>query len=170
MLTTEKAAEWLKAYGDKIAAVAIDEGGYVRANLANRIDPDKPHKMIVHPIKERLVLKIRVPQISEISRSADVMRLIGRVNYDILLGCIGVDQDGEVMFEINHACQDGEAMDPDEEIFRRLIDATCETVATASRLLLHASMVEAGVPRSVAEKVMETHFAEEPEEKDGESL
>ena len=170
MITCEKTVEWLKAYGGKVSDVEVDERGYVRAKLANRIAPDAPHTLIVHPIKERLVQKILVPQIAQISRSADVMRLIGRVNYDILFGCIGVDQDGEVLFNINHACQDGEVMDPTEEVFRRLLDATCETVSMLDRLLLHASMVEAGVPRPVAEKIMKAQFPEEPEAKGGESL
>lgn len=174
MLTTAKAAEWLKAYGDKITDVEVDdERGFVRGKLPNRIDADDPHNIIVHPIHERLVLRVIVPQIAKLKSVGEPLFLIGKINYDLVLGCVGVDGDGEVKFEVNHPCRDGEVADPDDEIFKRLIDATCETVDEVSRVVLLATLREAGVSKELADNIVKQHFTddnEKDEPAEGESL
>ena len=174
MLTTAKAAEWLKAYGGKITDIKIDEErGFVRAKFPNRIDADDPHDIIVHPIRDRLVLRVIVPQIAKLKSVGEGLFLIGKINYNLILGCVGVDGDGEVKFEVNHPCRDGEVEDPDEEIFKRLLDATCETVGEVSRVVLLATLREAGVSAELAESIVKQHFTDDEEKDDeapGESL
>jgi len=174
MLTTVRVAEWLKAYGSRITDVEVDdEHGFVRGKLPNRIDQEDPHNIIVHPIHERLVLRVIVPQIATLKSVGKALFLIGKINYDLVLGCVGVDGDGEVKFEVNHPCQDGEVADPDEEIFKRLIDATCETVDEVSRVVLLATLREAGVSKELADNIVKQHFSDDDDKDDtadGESL
>ena len=174
MLTTATAAEWLKAYGGKITEIEVDEErGFVRGKFPNRVDADDPHNIVVHPMHERLVLRVIVPQIAKLKSIGEGLFLIGKMNYDLILGCVGVDGDGEVKFEINHPCRDGEVADPDQEIFKRLLDATCETVDEVSRVVLLATLREAGVSKELAENIVKQHFTNDDEKDDdaaGESL
>lgn len=166
MITVQKAAEWLKAYGGKISDVQVDERGYVRAKLPNRIASDEPHNIIVHPIHEQLVLRVMVPQVAKLKNVGEAHFMIGKMNYRLILGCVGVDGDGEVNFAIHHPSRDGQAEDPDQEVFKRLIDATCESVDEVSRIVVLATLHEAGVSKELAANIVKQQFGGEKEKND----
>ena len=167
MITTQKTAELLKDIGNGITEVEVDERGFVKAQFPNRLGT--PHVLVVHPIAERLVLKLRVPEVAKVHRDSEAIRLLGKLNYDILYGCVGIDLDGEVMIEINHPCQDGEVEDPSPEVFGRIVEAVQDTVCVASKMILHAQMVEGGASESVARQVV-TKLFDDGNEADEETL
>jgi len=162
MITMERAAELLTAYDkneEHISDVRVVDDQYVSADLSNALSPSQPFRLIVHPVKETLMLKIRVPNIAKIRMDSAIVRVIANRNYQLVFGCIGIDRDdGEVMIEINHAVVDGEVQDPPPELFTRLLDAVRETVTDVSRTILHVGMIEAGIPEDLAAKIMETQF------------
>jgi len=167
MISVQKAADLLKGIGNGITDVEVDERGFVKAQFPNRLGT--PHVLVVHPIAERLALKIRVPEVAKIHRDSQAIRLLGKLNYDILYGCVGIDLDGEVMVEVNHPCQDGEVEDPSPEVFARLVEAVQETVCVASKMILHAQMVEGGASESVARQLIAKLF-DDGSEADEETL
>ena len=164
MITAQKTAELLKDIGNGITDVEVDERGFVKAQFPNRLGT--PHVLVVHPIAERLVLKLRVPQVAKVHRDSEVIGLLGKLNYDILYGCVGIDLDGEVMIEVNHPCQDGDTEDPSPEIFARLVEAVQDTVRAASKMILHAQMVEGGASEGVARQLITALFDDENEADD----
>ena len=170
MITVEKAAELLKASEARVSDVEVEDRGYVSARFANLVDPENPYQLVVHPIVERLALKILVMHIAEIRTDSALMKHIAKMNYRLIYGCIGVDSDGEVNFEINHACQDTDVEDPAPEVFGRLLDAARSTVDEVGKLIVHAGMVDAGVPANLARKIMREHFPDKEEESDTETL
>jgi len=167
MITAQKAADLLKNNSNDITEVEVDERGFVKAQMPNRLGA--PYVLVVHPIAERLVLKIRVPEVAKVHRESEAIRLLGKINYDILYGCVGIDLDGEVMIEINHPCQDGDVEDPPPEVFARLVEAVQDTVRVASKMILHAQMVEGGASESVARQVI-TQLFDDGSEADDETL
>lgn len=156
MITRDTCKEWLEGQDD-IEDVELCKDQYLRARFANRINPAEPHDLIVHPIEDRLVLKVLVPSISKVrSANSELFPVLQDINFRLLLGKVGTDgRDGEVTFEINHPCQDGNAVDPSPEVFARLIEAAIATTYDVHVTATHVGMVEAGVPAAVAKKFVE---------------
>ena len=167
MTTVQKAAENLRNMGNGITDAEVDERGFVKAQFPNPLGT--PYELFVHPIPERLTLRIRVPEVAKVHRDSEVIRLLGKLNFDILYGCVGIDLDGEVMVEVNHPCQDGEVEDPSPEVFARLVEAVLETVRVASKMILHAQMVEGGASDAVARQLI-TKLFDDGSEADKETL
>jgi len=163
MISLEKAKEMLEHQGG-VENIEVCKDEWVLARFANRLNPEKPHNLVVHPIREQLIMKIRVPAISTIKHNTEFTRVLANVNYDLVLGKAGVDsRDGEVMFEINHPCQDGDAEDPGPEVFARLVEAAMETARDVTLLATHVGMVEAGVPEEVVKRFLK-QFQDEDED------
>ncbi len=150
MITKDTCKELLEKQ-DGIEEIELYKGQYLRARFANRINPAEPHVLVVDPIENRLALKIRVPEIAQVrSPNSELPRILQDINYRLLIGKVGTDaRDGEVMFEINHACQDGGAADPSPEVFARLVGTAIETTHEVHLMATHVGMVEAGVPAEV---------------------
>ncbi len=142
---------------DEVDGVEVVKDQYLRANFANRINPKEPHNLIVHPILEKLILRVHVPGIAKVrSKGSDLLPVLQEMNYGLLLGKIGTDgRDGEIAFEINHACQDGGVADPSPEVFVRLVEAAIETARDVHLTATHVGMVDAGVPADAAKAFIE---------------
>ncbi|MCG3131531.1 MAG: hypothetical protein FLDDKLPJ_02327 [Phycisphaerae bacterium] len=171
MITKDTCKELLEKQ-DGIEEIELYKGQYLRARFANRINPAEPHVLVVDPIENRLALKIRVPEIAQVrSPNSELPRILQDINYRLLIGKVGTDaRDGEVMFEINHACQDGGAADPSPEVFARLVGTAIETTHEVHLMATHVGMVEAGVPAEVAKKFMDQFRQPVPEAEDEETL
>jgi len=167
MLTLEKCRELLTQQ-DGVAGVEVCRDAFVKGQFSNRINPDEPHDIVVHPIEEKQVLKVVVPHIAKVKSGSELYRVLSHLTYDMLLGKVGVDQDGEVRFEINHACRDGADVDPTPEVFARLIEVAMDMTNHVVLLATHVGMVEAGVPEDVARKFIEQFREQEKEDGDDE--
>jgi hypothetical protein len=123
MITLSKCRELLEQQ-EGVMDIEVCKDQYLRGHFANRVNPKEPHDLIVHPILEKLVVRVLVPGITKIrSNKSELFRILQDVNYNLLIGKVGTDaHDGEVMFEINHPCQDGETLDPSPVVFARLIE------------------------------------------------
>jgi hypothetical protein len=163
MLTLERCKALLEEQ-DEVAGVEECEGEWLRGEFPNPLQPDRPRTLIVHPILGRLILKVRVPAIAQARRSAGLAGILADFNYRQTIGKVGVDkQDGEVMFEINHACQDGDTEDPSPDVFARLIEAAVETSKRLTVMVTFVGMVEAGVPQDVARRFVSESLGNEPD-------
>jgi len=155
MITLERAAELLRQQ-QGVETVEVCQREYLRACFPNRINPDNPHTLIVHPIREELALKVLVPEITKLrSRGSDLFRVLQNLNYALRIGKVGTDaRNGDVVFEINHPCCDGNVQDPSPEVFARLVEAARRVTHDVVLLATHVGMVEAGVPEDIASKVV----------------
>lgn len=171
MITKDMCKELL-AKQDGVKDVEVCKDQYLRARFANRINPAEPHDLIVHPMEDRLALKILVPSITKVrSANSELFRVLQDINFRLLIGKVGTDaRDGEVMFEINHACQDGNVADPGPEVFARLIQIAIETTHDVHLTATHVGMVEAGVPADVAKKFVEQFRGSVADGEDEETL
>lgn len=117
-------------------------------------------------------MRVHVPSIAKVrSKGSDLLPVLQEMNYGLLLGKIGTDgRDGEIAFEINHACRDGGVEDPSAEVFVRLIEAAIETSREVHLTATHVGMVEAGVPADVAKKFVEQFRQKEAEDEPEETL
>ena len=169
MITLNTAKEMLTQQ-DGVKGVEICRDQYVQAQFANRVNPQEPHVLVAHPLTEKLVLRVLVPNISRVrSGSSELFRVLQDINYRLLIGKIGTDgRDGEVVFEINHPCQDGDVADPSPEVFARLIEVAIETTRDVYLTTTHVGMTDAGVPADVARKFIEQFRDKKDEEGDDE--
>jgi hypothetical protein len=170
MITVNLACEMLKQQAG-ISDVETCDNEFLQAYFANPVNPKKPFALIVHPIPEKLVLRVHVLAIAKVRPDASVMRLLSFLNHDLLLGRAGVDhRDGEIVVQINHPCRDGAADDPSLEIFARLVEGAMRAAREVSILVLRAGMRDSGVPNETAERLVDqllgesegTQDAEEP--------
>ncbi len=171
MITLSQSKELLEQQTG-VDGIEVCKDQYLRAHFANRVNPKEPHDLIVHPIHERLALKILVPSISKVrSGNSELFRVLQDINYTLLFGKVGTDsRDGEVMFEINHPCQDSGAADPSPEVFARLIEVAIATTHDVHLTATHVGMVDAGVPADVAKKFVEQFREKNLESDDHETL
>jgi hypothetical protein len=171
MITIEKTTEITKAYGKGIEIAKVDKRGFVHAKLPNPIDPSSPLTLILHPIEETLTFRVIVPVLGRVRDGSPLNAILMSLNSALDFGCIVTDpRDGDISFVINLPCRDGAEVDPDPEILSRLLDTTCETVKTASRIILRVQLREAGVPEEVAANIIKTHFPNEDEGTEEETL
>lgn len=142
---------------EEVRNIEICKDQYLQGHFPNQISPDEFHDLIVHPLLEKLVLRILVPGITKVqSANSELFRVLQGLNYGLLIGKVGTDpRDGEVMFEINHPCQDGDVVDPSAEVFARLIEAAIKTARDVHLTTTHVGMVEAGVPADVAKQFVD---------------
>lgn len=168
MITLAKCKELLEQQ-EGVADVEVCKEQYLRGHFTNPVNPKEPHDLIVHPIPEKLVVRVLVPGITKIrSSKSELFRILQDVNYNLLIGKVGTDaHDGEVMLEINHPCQDGETADPSPDVFARLVEMAIETARDVHLTVTHAGMVEAGVPSDVAARFVD-QFRQQESEGDGE--
>lgn len=150
MKTLEKCRDLLTQQPG-VERVQIFNNEFVHAAFANRINPGQQHALIIHPVPGKKVLKVCVPHIAKITHGGEVFRFLCHLNYDTLVGKVGVDTDGEVRFEINHPCLDGTHDDPPEEIFARLVDTAMYMANRVVFLITLCAMMDAGVPRTLVE-------------------
>jgi len=169
MISLDKAKELLEQQ-DGVDGVEVCKDKYLQAQFANRVNPQEPHVLIVHPLTEKLTLRVLVPNISKVrSGASELFRVLQDLNYRLLIGKIGTDgRDGEVAFEINHPCQDGDVTDPSPEVFARLIEVAIETARDVHLTATHVGMTESGVPADVARKFIEQFREQEKEDGDDE--
>jgi len=155
MITLDKCRGLLEQQ-EGIEAVEVARNEFVRARFANRVDPNSPHNLVVHPIEEKQALKIVVPEIAKVKSGSELFRVLSHLNYDVLVGKVGVDShDGEVRVEVVHPCRDGAEEDPSPEVFARLVEVAIGLTHDMVMLATHVGMVEAGVPEDVARKFIE---------------
>lgn len=145
MLMQQHGVEGVKIYPD----------GFVRGRFSNRTSPEKPHNIVVHPLEEELVIKVVVPHIARVKTGSSLYRFLSHLTYDLLLGKVGVDPDGEVRVDVSHACRDTTDVDPSPEVFARLVEVAMDVTNHTLLLATHAGMVEAGVPKDAALKFVE---------------
>lgn len=149
MISLDKAKVLLEQQ-EGVADIEVRKDAYLLARFPNKVDPGEPHHLVVHPVEEKQILKVVVPSIAEIRSGNAVSRVLANLNFDMLLGKVGMDEEGEVRFEINQACRDGEMDDPSPEIFARLIEVAVEMATEVTFVVTEVGMVEAGVPKDVA--------------------
>ena len=148
MITLERCKELLE-HEDGLEQVEVCGSGFVRAKFTNRMDPTEPHDLVLHPVEEKQVLKVVVPHIARAKSNVELYRVLSHLNYDMLLGKVGVDQDGEVRLEVNQACRDGAEEDPGRDVFARLVELAMDTTQKVAVLVTYWGMLSAGVPEPV---------------------
>ncbi len=170
MITMEMCKELLESQ-EEIERVEVSKDEYVRGRFANPLDPKEPHDLVVHPITEKLVLRVLVPNITKLrSGNSNLFRVLQDLNYRMLIGKVGTDaRDGEVMVEINHPCQDGQMEDPPPDVFARIVRAAMSTARNVQLMAAQVAMVESGVPSEVAKQFM-TRFQEGEDDGEGQDM
>jgi hypothetical protein len=154
MMSLKQAATLLENVAG-VTDINITEDGWLHTHLPNRIDPARPYTLMVHPILEALLVRLRVEEIATVRSDSQVCSTLVRLNAGLSYGCVAVDGDGTVLYQIHHACRDDDEGDPAPEVFLRLVDETRKAVhIIASRVIL-VKLVESGVPDHVAKKVYE---------------
>jgi hypothetical protein len=153
MITTEEIAEILKNRKDGISETEITPHGHVEAQLVNRVDTNKSYGLVVHPIKEKLILRVWVSPIARIRRDSNIFRSLTKVNFGLRCGCVGTQDNGSVTFQINHICTEADK-EPSPEIIERLLDESIEAVQLIEEVVLYGAMVESGVPRDRADQIV----------------
>jgi hypothetical protein len=154
MLKVEQTKDWVGRI-DGVGDIEICENEFVRASFSNRLNPKQPHILIVHPIDAELVLRVRVLQLAKVQAGSELPRLVAHENYGLALGKVGISSgDGELMFEINHPCRNGDSEDPSPEVFARLVKQAMTEANRLALLATHVGMIEAGVPQEVARQFM----------------
>ena len=166
MVTLEKCRELLERQ-DGVEQVEAVRDEFVHAQFANRLNPKEPHDLVVHPVTEKQVLRVFVPHLAKAKSGGELFRVLSRLNYDMLLGNVGVDQDGEVRFEVAQACADGAVEDPSQEVFARLVETAMDMAHHVVVLTTYWGMVDAGVPEAVAKQFVD-QFRQTNSEDDGE--
>lgn len=128
---------------------------FVRASLPNPAG-DEDFDVILHPmIREKgNVIRFLVPRMAEIHPDSRITRLVAKLNCGILIGSLGIDEDGEVRFQY-HLPVNGLPEQPDDEIICRVLDVIEGTVPDISIILLHATLVESGLPENVIKQVLD---------------
>lgn len=151
MIKPEHITQILERYTECISEIETDAEGFVRARFVNKIDPGQPYRLVVDPIE--LVLKVWICPIMKIRHDSQVLRDLTRANINLKCGCVGVDRDGRVTFQLNHVCagNDGE---PSPELIKRLLDDSIETVRYIEKVVLFGAMVEAGIPQGRANQIV----------------
>lgn len=163
MITLEPIAEILKNRNGEITEVEIDPQGYMRGRLANKVDPARPYLLIIHPMIERLILRVCVLRITRVHPGGRLVRALADVNPKLPCGCVGLDDNDEVLYQINHVCTGGDD-DPPAAVLERLLDETMRAVRGIEKTSLFYSMLDAGVPRTRAEGMMQTLFPKDKEQ------
>lgn len=164
MITLDQCKELLETQSG-IADVEVCKDQYVRAQFANRVNPKEPHKLIIDPMQDKLVLRVLVPGIAEARSGSGLHQVLQDINYRLLIGKVGTDmRDGDVSFEINHPCQDGTAQDPAPEVFARLIEVAIGTTLDVQLTTVHVGMMDAGIPSDVAKQFVDQFRSREKEE------
>ncbi len=166
MKTLDKCKELLERQ-EGVDHVEVVRDEFLHAKFASRLNPKEPHDLVVHPVAEKQVLKVVVPHLAKAKSDGELFRVLSHLNYDMLLGKVGVEQDGEVRFEVNHACVDGTEDDPGQEVFARMVEIAMDTAHHVVMLATYWGMVDAGVPESVAKQFVDQFRQEKPED-DGE--
>jgi len=165
MITTEQISEILKNRKDGITEAEIKPRGYVGAKLANHVDANQPYVLVVHPLKERLTLRVWVSPITKLSSESSLFRNLTRANTRLNCGCVGMENNGAVTFQINHLCDDIDD-EPSAEIVDRLLDESIEAVRWIERIVLFGAMVESGVPRNRADKIVDDLLGKDEDQED----
>ncbi len=155
MIKPEQITQILGRYSECISEVETDAEGFVRARFVNKIDSRQPYRLVVDPIEEELILKVWVCPIMKIRHDSQVLRDLTRANINLKCGCVGVDRDGCVTFQLNHVCasNDGE---PSPELIERLLDESIETVRYIEKVVLFGAMLEAGIPQGRTNQIVKT--------------
>ena len=164
MITTEQINEILKNHKDGISEAQISSHGHVEAKLANHVDANKPYLFVVHPIKESLTLRVWVSPITKLSRESSLFRNLTIANTRLSCGCVGMGNNGAVTFQINHLCDDIDD-EPSAEIIDRLLDESIEAVRWLERIVLFGALVESGVPRNRADKIVDDLLGKDEDQK-----
>lgn len=165
MLAVEQAAQLLQRQ-EGVEQIEVVRNEFLHATFANHLNPKDPHDLVIHPVAEKQVLKVVVPHLAKAKSNGELFRVLSHLNYDMLLGKVGVDQDGEVRFEINHACVDGAEDDPGQEVFSRLVETAMDMTHHVVMLTTYWGMVDAGVPEAVAKQFVD-QFRQKQSEDDG---
>ncbi len=162
MIKPEQITQILERYSECISEVETDAEGFVRARFVNKIDSRQPYRLVVDPIEKELILKVWVCPIMKIRHDSQVLRDLMRANINLRCGCVGVDRDGCVTFQLNHICagNDGE---PSPELIERLLDDSIETVRYIEKVVLFGAMVEAGIPQGRANQIVKTLLGDDQE-------
>jgi hypothetical protein len=153
MVTVEKVNEIVSNRGDGISEVKINPKGYVEARLANLVNENRPHMLVLHPIQEGSIFRIWVAPIARLRRDGHIFVSFARLNEVLRCGCVAVDEDGDVMFQINYLCDEDDGQ-PSVDLIERMLDETAKAVRCIERVVLVESMAEAGVPKSRAEQMV----------------
>ncbi len=155
MIKAEQITQILERYSECISEVETNPEAFVRARLVNRIDSNQPYHLIVEPIEEELILRLWVCPITKIRHQSQMFRDLARVNSNLRCGCVGVDGDGRVTFQLNHVCA-GDDGQPSPELIDRLLDESIEAIRCIEKVVLFGSMVEAGIPQGRANQIVKT--------------
>lgn len=95
MKTLDKCRELLEPR-EGVEQVEVIRDEFLHARFASRLNPKEPHDLVVHPVTEKQVLKVVVPHLAKAKVNGELLRVLSHLNYDTLLGKVGVDQDGWV--------------------------------------------------------------------------
>ena len=170
MISLDKCKELLDAFeGVTNAEVCRDK--FVRGQFANPVNAKEPHSIVLHPTPDNQLLRVVVPSVTRLKSDSVLHRIFCNWNYDKSIGKVCVDnQDGEVQFVINHACQDGQVEDPSPEVVNRLIDVAVKMAKELTILVTFWGMREAGVPEELAKKFIDQFQLQDSGEEDEQTL
>ena len=160
MITTEQIIEILKSRNGEIAEIGTDPKGFAYGKLARGDDAERPCMLVVDPIAEHLILRVCVLGIARVRPDGRALRALAKANLNLMCGCVGLDDDGKVRYQINHVCT-GADETSSPEILGRLLDETVAAVSAIEKTVLFCEMLDAGVPRKRAHQVMATLFPED---------
>ena len=158
MITLEKAKEYVEAEVDTFSELEVDKRGFLRARLLSPADLDI--SLIVHPIHEALVLRVRAQNLGQIDLNHTHEQAMRRVNAALVLGRLIIDTDGEVLFDVSHACLAEDAEDPGPAVFSRLLRASASTARDVARIVMSMRLQDARVPQDLVEKILNDTFGE----------
>jgi hypothetical protein len=108
--------------------------------------------LVLHPIQEGLIFRVWVGPLARLRGDSRIFVRFARLNEVLRCGCVGTDEGGDVIFQINYLCSEDDGQ-PSAELIERMLDETAEAVRYVERVVLVESMIEADLPRGKAEQM-----------------
>ena len=150
----QRALAMLDQHENGVSEPKIDPSGHVAAKLANPVDPDRPYKLIIHPIAEQMILRVCVLPIAKLRSGSSVPQDLAHANLGLRVGCASVTANGVVTYMINHVCRSDDDTDPPAGLVERLIDEAITATRLLEEITLAAAISDAGVPSDRAQEMV----------------
>lgn len=160
-MTTQKIIEnVIKDYGSPYGEAEITPDDRLIGAIA---DPfaEEPFEVVILIDDEQQCLIVTVPEITNDNISSFMRRRLLRINNNLLLGALGIDEDGCVGFHVTVPIDtDTEGVwEADTNMIERLLKVTASTVLSVRAATVFVSMVESGIDESSAQEFVDKHMS-----------
>jgi len=168
MIGLKQITDVLENYKKKrdISYFEAADKGYIRCRMKNSVNPSRAYNLIIQPIFDQQLLRIRVPEIAEINTGSTAAKMLLLSDAESRYGSIEISG-GSMTFQINHICQADDKNDPPPEVVEKLLDVTASSLRYIEMIVVHGGMLDAGIPEVCVYKIMGILFPQEQEYKSG---